>query len=137
MIVQGSLIKAIEALSKWFGLLRSEQHDRGELEHRAIKSLYTALNETLLYLRRIANPHLARTHKERQRFSRDIEAEERLSRLWFDASVELRELDGDLARKCMLKGQFWANRDSWTQQEIERANISLSKLLKEAEDLLK
>lgn len=106
-------------------------------ERRALKALYVALNETVLYFRRLDRPHLARSKKERLEFQRDIKTEEALSRLWMDASIELRPINHDLAERCFLKGQYWADRDGWSDEDGEKTNIKLEKLLEDARALLK
>lgn len=128
------LLKAADSLLDWFGLLRKEQVARDEKERRAIKALYVVLNETLLHFRRLGRPRLARSKKERTHFKRDIQTEEHLSRLWMDASVELRQIDRDLAERCFLKGTYWADRDGWS--ESAKQTSRLNKVLKDSRALL-
>jgi hypothetical protein len=138
MITETSvLLKAADSLLGWFGLLRKEQLERGERERRAIKALYVALNETVLYFRRLDRPYLARNSKERKEFVRNIQAEEALSRLWMEASVELRNIDSDLAERCFFKGQYWADRDGWSDEDVRKANIKLTKVLEDAKILMR
>jgi hypothetical protein len=125
-----------DSVLSWFGLMREEKHQRSERERRAIKALLIAVNETVLYFRRLDNPHLARTEEERLGFERNIQAEEALSRLWMDASAELREINPDLAKRCFLKGQYWADRDSWSSDDVLNANIKLEEVLKDAKALI-
>lgn len=138
MITETSvLLKAADSVLGWFGLLRKEQLERGERERRAIKALYVALNETVLYFRRLDRPHLARTKKEKKEFERNIQTEEALSRLWMEASVELRDIDPSLAERCFFKGQYWADRDGWSEEDVRKANIKLGKVLDDAKSLMR
>ncbi|HTA59652.1 MAG TPA: hypothetical protein VK805_15935 [Candidatus Baltobacteraceae bacterium] len=138
MIAETSiLLKAADSILGWLGLLRKEQLGRGERERRAIKALYIALNETNLYFRRLDRPHLARSKQERKEFQRNIRAEEALSRLWIEASVELRDINPDLADRCFLKGTFWADRDQWSDEDVQRANITLQKVVRDARAFLR
>jgi hypothetical protein len=138
MIAETSvLLKAADSVLGWFGLLRKEQLERGDRERRAIKTLYVALNETVLYFRRMDSPYLARTKKERKEFVRNIQTEEALSRLWMEASIELRSINPDLAERCFFKGQYWADRDSWSDEDVRKANIRLAKVLEDAKALMR
>lgn len=138
MIAETSaLLKAADSVLGWFGLLRKEQLERSERERRAIKALYVALNETVLYFRRLDRPHLARTRKEKKEFERNIQTEEALSRLWMEASVELRDINPVLAERCFLKGQYWADRDSWSEGDVRKTNITLAKVLEDAQALMR
>jgi hypothetical protein len=70
MVAEASaLLKAADSLLGWFGLLRKEKLERGERERRAIKALYVALDETVLYFRRLDLPYLARSNKEKVKFT--------------------------------------------------------------------
>jgi hypothetical protein len=131
------LLKVADSVLGWFGLLRKEQLEQGERERRAIKALYVALNETLLYFRRLDRPYLARSKKEKAEFERNVQAEESLSRLWIEASVELRDINPDLAERCFFKGQYWADRDGWTDDDVRKTNIKLEKVLEDASALMR
>ena len=138
MIAETSaLLKAADSVLGWFGLLRKEKLERGERERRAIKALYVALNETVLYFRRLDRPYLARSKKEKAEFERSVQTEEALSRLWIEASVELRGVNSDLAKRCYLKGIYWADRDGWSDDDVRRANIKLKRVLSDAQSLMR
>ncbi|MGJ0429347.1 hypothetical protein [Methylobacter sp.] len=132
-----ALLKAADSVLGWFGLLRREQLERGERERRAIKALYVALNETVLYFRRLDRPYLARTKKQKMEFERNIQTEEALSRLWMEASVELRNIDPALAERCFFKDQYWADRDDWSEEDVRKANIKLGEVLENAKSLMR
>jgi hypothetical protein len=138
MIAETSaLLKAADSVLSWFGLLRKDKLERSERERRAIKALYEALNETCLYFRRLDRPHLARSKRVGKEFTRYVQTEEALSRLWREASVELRDVNPGLARRCYLKGNYWADRDGWSDDEVRKANIKLKRLLSDAQTLMK
>lgn len=130
------ILKASDAALGWFGFVRKSKLEQSEKERRAIKALYLALNETCLYFRRLERPSLAQSKKEKQKFKRSIESEEVISRLWMDASVELRDINPDLAARCFIKGTYWADRDAWTDDDVRKANIKLEGVLKDAQALL-
>lgn len=138
MITETSaLLKAADSVLGWFNLLRKGKLERSERERRAIKALYVALNETCLYFRRLDRPQLARSKKERLEFERSVQVEEALSRLWIEASVELRDVNSDLAKRCYLKGNYWVDRDGWSDDDVRKANIKLKRLLSDAHALIR
>jgi hypothetical protein len=130
------LLKASDAVLGWFGLLRKEQAERSERERNALKALYAAVMETSMYFRRLENPQLAKTKSEQKDFKRDIQREEALARLWTEASVELRDVNPDLAQRCFFKAQYWTDRDTWTEADVHQTNIALQRLAREARELI-
>jgi len=129
------LLKAADSIFSWFGLLRKEQKERKEQERRAIKALYVALNETLMYFRRLDHPELAK-ESEKDKFERSIGTEDSLSRLWMEAAVELKDVNLELSQRCFMKGVYWTDRDKWTDEKIKNANIKLEALVGDAQALL-
>jgi len=129
------LLKAADSILGWFGLLRKEQKERQDAERRAIKALYVALNETLTYFRRLDHPELAKG-SEKEQFERSIKTEDSLSRLWMEAAVELKDVNTELSQRCFMKGVYWTDRDSWTDEKVKIANIKLEALLVDAKALL-
>jgi hypothetical protein len=77
-----------------------------------------------------------KTEPEQKEFKRDIQREEAPARLWTEASVELRDVDRDLAERCFFKAQYWTDRDGWTEDAVHRTNIALEWLKRDAHDLL-
>lgn len=132
-----ALLNVADSVRNWFTFLHKEKTDQNERERRALKALYAALMETSMYFRRLDSPHLAKTKREQKEFQRDIAKEEALARLWTEASVELRDVDQDLAERCFFKAQYWTNRDAWTSEDVHNANIALQKVTRDAQDLLR
>jgi len=131
------LLNLADSLRNWLGFLSKEKTDQNERERKALKALYAALMETSMYFRRLDSPHLARTKREQKEFQRDIAREEALARLWTEASVELRDVDEDLATRCFFKAQYWTNRDAWTAEDVHNANIALQRVTRDAQALLR
>lgn len=95
--------------------------DKAQLEHNkenktALKSIYIALGETKSYF------------ADRKEEDRNRERERQISRLWFEASVELKNIDQQLAERCFLKGDYWANPENWNKKEKEYLAISLNEM---------
>mgnify|MGYP003610137831 CR=1 FL=1 len=103
--------------------------DKANLEHNkedklALKSIYIALSETKSYFTdRISAPQ-------------DRKREAQISRLWFEASTELKNVNQDLAQRCFLKGDFWTDPNNWQQKDGEKINISLDEMTKLSRELL-
>lgn len=107
------------------GLLRARKDQRSERTAQALYALYTALNETEVYL-----SYLESGKKRNRRRELSI------ARLWRDASVPLRQVDRDLAVRCFDKGRYWSRPDTWTQLMINRKRIGLNQVIKSMRDLL-
>jgi len=125
MIEVGQLINLFGHVIGWLKTARDVKASDKEEYKKALLTLYLAANETRIYIA---------TLKRRKRPDRDREA--RLSRLWSEAAVELREIDPDLAKRCLLKGEYWADPTRWTDQQIADARISLKELFDRARELL-
>lgn len=103
--------------------------DKSNLEHNkedktALKSIYLALSETKFYF------------VDRKTMPQDRNRERQISKLWFDASTELKTIDRDLAQKCFLKGDFWTDPDNWHKNDGEKINISIEEMTKLSKELL-
>jgi hypothetical protein len=101
--------------------------DQAQLEHDkeskiALKSIYTALAETKSYF------------ADRKFESRNRDRERQISKLWFEASVELKSIDQDLAMRCFLKGDYWTDPQNW--DEKGELHISLNEMTIRSKQLL-
>lgn len=110
------------------GLLTQVSEDRvreDEQFRRALKEVLRALNKTKAYIadRTCGQP-------------RDRAREEELSLAWTRASGELWGVDPDLAERCELKGEYWADPAAWDQDDIEQARIGIEQVSEEARSLL-
>jgi hypothetical protein len=68
--------------------------------------------------------------------SRNRQKERSLARLWHDASVPLRTIEPELARKCFLKGSYWLEPEAWSEAKVEKNQIALERVFKETRELL-
>jgi hypothetical protein len=104
------LAEAIEAAGKW--LERSDREmDRRD---RAVEAVLKALNTTKAY---IADSEDGRNRRR--------SSEHELVDLWTKAAAALRRDDPALARRLQLKAEYWAEPDSWSQNDIELARIRI------------
>jgi hypothetical protein len=103
--------------------------DKANLENNkedkiALKSIYIALSETKFYF------------TDRKTMPQDRNRERQISKLWFDASTELKHIDRELAQMCFLKGDFWTDPDNWKQNDGEKINISIEEMTRLSKGLL-
>lgn len=118
------VLSVFKEIRDWiFGIEKSRTENLKE-NKIAIKAIYIALAETKFYFADI------KTKK------RDIEKERQISKLWFEASVELKTIDTDLAERCFRKGDYWADQENWNQKDKETLNISLEEMTKLSRKLL-
>ena len=121
-----TLISIFNQLREWIGLIDARQvRDNANLK-TALKSIYVAALETKMYLAAIEDRGEPQNH--------DTEA--KLSRLWLEAALDLREIDPDLADRCLLKGDYWANPNRWTDEQVEESRINVNTVYEEARKLL-
>lgn len=107
------------------GLIRQRNLKRDEKIDTALHSLYVALSETKIY-----------TLELKGGSERNRDKEYNLAKLWHDASVPLRTIEPELARKCFLKGSYWLEPDAWSQAKVEENQIALDKVFEETRELL-
>ena len=107
------------------GLLRQGQKERSAKTDAALAALYKALNKTKPYLELRANGG-----------ARDRDREFEIAEVWHEASIPLREIDKDLAKRCFIKGGYWLEPETWDDATIKRKGIAFSQVLSATEELL-
>jgi len=118
-------IAIFDRLLAAIGLLRAKKKERGERTDQALYALYAALNETKAYISYLESGKKPNRKRELA-----------IAKLWQDASVPLRQVDRDLARRCFDKGSYWYEPDAWTELMINRKRIGLDQIIKSTRDLL-
>lgn len=116
------LLPALSDLLKDTSRRRRLQDERGQ---RAVESILRAVNETKLYLA-----------AQSRGVARDATREDNLSRDWVETAAALRGIDDDLAQRCRLKADYWADPDSWSEAELGTARILLTQVSADADALL-
>ena len=118
-------VNIFDRLLAAIGLLRAEKKEKDEKTDQALYGLYTALNETKAYISYLESGN-----------KRDRKREFAIAKLWQDASVPLRTVDHDLARRCFDKGSYWLEPDAWSELMINRKRIGLDQVIESTRDLL-
>jgi hypothetical protein len=112
-------------LEQGIHIVKNYVNKKEEKYELALYAIYTATTETKNYISTWG-----------RRKNHDTEKEIQLSKLWNEAGIKLRHIDNDLAQKCIIKADYWANPDEWTQGDIKASKVSLDLVIKEARILL-
>ena len=117
--------RLLQRLDKWLEDLPPEDVKNNQY-NAALDSVNKAILETRKYLK-----------QRREGGERDAETEERLSKLWSDASSEIRPYDAKLADLCMVKGHGWADDTVWSDPKYKQLPIDIDEMLQHLRDLSK
>lgn len=88
--------------------------NKSDLRMRAINGLTPVISATVVY-----------TEKLRRGEPNDTAEEDRLYRLWYEASSQVIDYDRELAKRCLDKSEFWLNSKLYNPQKVIDLNISL------------
>jgi len=105
--------------------MKDNNNQNTEEYDSALLAIYAATTETKNYISSIGKRKKHAKEKERK-----------LSELWNKAGVKLRNINPDLAQRCIIKADYWANPDEWTMAEIKNSKITLNEIIKEARELI-
>lgn len=121
-----SLWAMVRHASQWLINLGRAGDKRKKESIHALRSVVRATRKTSVYLRQL-----------RDTGQRDHQAEENISIEWTDLGFALQDLKLDeLAKRCKIKGKYWADPDSMAGEAFEKADIGLEKMEQLAQDLL-
>ncbi len=107
------------------GLIKEKQKARTIRTDVGLYALYAALNETKAY---ISSLNLGK--------ERDRDREFSIAKLWQDASVPLRKVDPELAKRCFDKGSYWWEPEAWSELMIHQKKIGLNQVINSTRELL-
>lgn len=103
-----------------------QRKDRLDERHRVAQDkLYLALNETRMYLADFRKGKV------------DREQEKVISRLWREAAIALRVVDQGLADRCLIKMDYWADPERWSEEDIKKAKIGFDQVFKRARQVMR
>jgi len=125
MLDLSALLGLLPPLKEWLTDSKNRRRLHDERGQRAVHAILRAVNETKLYL-----AAQVRTGNSDQKRKDD------LSRYWTEAASALHGLNDDLARRCRLKGAFWAEPQKWSEKDLGDARILLRQVAKDADTLL-
>lgn len=125
MLETATAFTLFDKLLAALGLLREGQKTRSAKTDAALAALYNALNKTKPYLEVRANGG-----------ARDRAEEFEIARVWHDASIPLREIDRELAKRCFIKGGYWHEPDAWDDATINQKGIAFTQVMASTKALL-
>jgi hypothetical protein len=109
-------LSIITHVKKWVTNLLRAKADRKKESKEALRAVIMAVRETTLYVRNI-----------RESGEKSIEKERELSLLWTDLSFRLKDLGlRKLAKRCNIKGRYWADPTLFDAEALDVAGIRLS-----------
>lgn len=124
MVEAIQLISIFDHLIKWIVITKEDKRKNSESYRNALIAIFKAANETQNYL------------TDRKVNGQNRKEERHLSWLWTEAGIALREIDHDLAERCLIKGEYWSSPDEWNDQQITEAGIKLNRIYEEAKTLI-
>ncbi|WP_134056693.1 hypothetical protein [Rheinheimera aquimaris] len=113
-----SLWELIKHLKQWLANLKRASDQRKNQSVNALRSVIIAARNTTAYIRQI-NESGVQSHA----------TEARLSEQWTRLGFELNDLGlSKLAKRCEVKGRYWADPNQFDDSFLEKADISLVRM---------
>ena len=126
LITEVSLWSLLRHAGRWLGNLRRAGVERKRESRAALRAVIRAARRTRTYLR----------HLERQQ-SADAAIEADLADLWTRLAFRLEDLDlGKLAKRCDIRGRYWADPEQFDSEFLARADVGLERIEQLARQLL-
>ncbi|MCU7919228.1 MAG: hypothetical protein KZQ95_12855 [Candidatus Thiodiazotropha sp. (ex Epidulcina cf. delphinae)] len=117
-LTAGDWINLLTHVKKWVSNLLRAGQARKEQSRDALRSVIRAVRETEIYVR-----HL------NEGGEKSIDTERQLSFRWTDLSFALEDLALDgLAKRCRIKGQYWADPSRFDREFLDKAGTKLSEV---------
>jgi len=113
-----SLWELFKHLKQWLTNLSRAHRDRQKQSVDALRSVVIAARQTQAYLRLL---HDTARQNHRQ--------EAKLSEMWTEVGFELTDLGlTKLAKRCDIKGRYWANPDRFDNDFLQKADVGLERM---------
>jgi len=119
------IVGAIGAMSALICVFQNENNKSDEVHNKALLALNRAVSRTEGSI-------------SRSLMNQDSEkAKHELTELWYEASIALENANyPKMARLAQIKGVFWLDPSSWTDDDIRQSGIELSKMRKKLDDVV-
>ena len=126
VVSEVSLWQLFKHLSQWLGNLSRAKQQRQRESIEALRAVVVAARHTQAYLRQLDDTG-----------QQDHSAEAKLAALWTELGFRLNDLGlAKLAKRCDIRGRYWANPDTLDKDFLKRADIGLDRMEKMALQLL-
>lgn len=112
-----TLMSLATALGKWLQSLTRARHETRNAAREALRDVIIATRETAVYCRFLKEDH----HR------RDPDTEAHLAMLWSTLGFRLEDIgQRGLAKRCQIKGRYWADQGQFGEEFLQAADISLA-----------
>ena len=126
VVSEVSLWQLFKHLSQWIGNLSRAKQQRQRESIEALRAVVVAARHTQAYLRQLDDTGQQNHATEAQ-----------LAALWTELGFRLSDLGlSKLAKRCDIRGRYWANPDTLDKDFLKRADIGLERMEQMARQLL-
>jgi hypothetical protein len=126
VISDASLWQLVKHLHQWLGNLSRARQQRKRESIEALRAVVVAARHTHVYLRQLQD-----------KGQHDHATEAQLAGLWTELGFRLGDLGlTKLAKRCDIRGRYWANPDTLDEDFLQRADIGLERMEQMALQLL-
>jgi hypothetical protein len=126
LVSETSLWQLFKHLSQWLGNLSRAKQQRQRESIEALRAVVVAARHTQAYLRQLDDTG-----------QQDHATEAKLASLWTELGFRLGDLGlSKLAKRCDIRGRYWANPDTLDKDFLKRADIGLERMEQMALQLL-
>lgn len=113
-------------LRQWLNNLSRANRDRQKQSIDALRTVVVAARQTQAYLR-LLHDTARQNHAQ----------EAKLSEMWTQVGFELTDLGlSKLAKRCDIKGRYWANPDRFDSDFLQKADVGLERMEQLARQLV-
>jgi hypothetical protein len=126
VISSSQLWEILKHAGSWLANLGRASRERKEQSVRAVRNVITASRETAVYVRQL-----------KETGKRNHATEAHLSVLWTELSFALEDIGiSKLAKRCHINGKHWADPDHYDREFLQKADVSLDRMEKLANQIL-
>ncbi len=126
ILTSGLIWDLLKNIKSWLTNLNRASKERKEQSIKALRNVITASRETAVYIRQM-NDTGNRSH----------ETEAHLALLWTELGFALEDIGiAKLAKRCQIKGKEWADPGHYDKDFIQKADVSLDRMEKLANEIL-
>lgn len=125
-ITSGQLWEILKHVRSWLANLGRASQERKSQSISAVRDVIKAARETAVYVRKVQETGQA-----------NHETEAHLAVLWTELGFTLQDIGIEkLAKRCQIRGKLWADPNYYDQDFLHKADISLERMEKLANEIL-
>lgn len=121
-----SIWEILKHVRSWLANLDRASQERKQQSIHALREVVKAARETAVYMRQVHDTG-----------GKNHDTEARLSVLWTDLGYALQDIGIEkLAKRCQITGKHWANPSHYDDEFLKKADVSLERMEKLANEIL-